>query len=35
MVLLKRASPTVEHFYVYMQGETARAVLRRHGYGVP
>ncbi len=35
MVLLKRASPTVEQFYAYMQGETARAVLRKHGYGVP
>jgi molybdate transport system substrate-binding protein len=35
MVLIKRASPTVEQFYAYMQGESARAVLRKHGYGVP
>ena len=34
MVLLKRASPLVAEFYQYVQGETARAILRKHGYGV-
>jgi molybdate transport system substrate-binding protein len=35
MVLLERAGPTAEGFYAYMQSEAARAVLRKHGYGVP
>jgi molybdate transport system substrate-binding protein len=35
MVLLKRAGPTAAQFYAYMQGDAARAVLRKHGYGVP
>jgi molybdate transport system substrate-binding protein len=35
MVLLKRASATATQFYTYLQGDTARATLRRHGYGVP
>jgi molybdate transport system substrate-binding protein len=35
MVLLKRADPAVERFYGYMQGTDARAILRRHGFGVP
>jgi molybdate transport system substrate-binding protein len=35
MVLLKRAGPTATQFYTYMQSEPARAILRRHGYGVP
>jgi molybdate transport system substrate-binding protein len=35
MVLLKRAGPTATQFYTYLQGNTARAILRKHGYGVP
>jgi molybdate transport system substrate-binding protein len=35
MVLLKRASATVTQFYRYLQGDAARAILRKHGYGVP
>jgi molybdate transport system substrate-binding protein len=35
MVLLKRASAAAEQFYAYVSGNTARAILRRHGYGVP
>jgi molybdate transport system substrate-binding protein len=35
MVLLKRAGATAMQFYDYLQGTTARAILRKHGYGVP
>jgi molybdate transport system substrate-binding protein len=35
MVLLKRAGTTATRFYTYLQGETAKAILRKHGYGVP
>jgi molybdate transport system substrate-binding protein len=35
MVLLKRATAPVEQFYKYLQTEPARAMLRKHGYGVP
>lgn len=35
MVLLKRAGDTATQFYAYLQGKTARAILRKHGYGVP
>jgi molybdate transport system substrate-binding protein len=35
MVLMKRASLPVERFYKYLQAEPARAILRKHGYGVP
>jgi molybdate transport system substrate-binding protein len=35
MVLLKRASRTVVQFYQYLQGDAARTILRKHGYGVP
>jgi molybdate transport system substrate-binding protein len=35
MVLLKRAGTTATQFYTYLQGKTARAILRKHGYGVP
>jgi molybdate transport system substrate-binding protein len=35
MVLLKRAGPLARQFYEYVQGETAREIFRRHGYGVP
>ena len=35
MVLLKRAGAAATQFYAYMQGKTARAILRKHGYGVP
>jgi ABC-type molybdate transport system substrate-binding protein len=33
--LLKNASPTTIAFYSYLQGEKARAVFGKHGYGVP
>jgi molybdate transport system substrate-binding protein len=35
MVLLKRAGATATQFYDYLQGKTAKAILRKHGYGVP
>jgi molybdate transport system substrate-binding protein len=35
MVLLKRAGATATQFYTYLQGKTAKAILRKHGYGVP
>jgi molybdate transport system substrate-binding protein len=35
MVLLKRASPAAAQFYTFLQGERARAILRKHGYGIP
>ena len=35
MVLLKRAGATATQFYTYLQSEAARAILRKHGYGVP
>jgi molybdate transport system substrate-binding protein len=35
MVLLKRAGATATQFYDYMQGNAARSILRKHGYGVP
>jgi molybdate transport system substrate-binding protein len=35
MVLLRRASPPVAQFYAYVQTGAARALLRKHGYGVP
>jgi molybdate transport system substrate-binding protein len=35
MVLLRNAGPTAAQFYAYLQSGTARAILRRHGYGVP
>jgi molybdate transport system substrate-binding protein len=35
MVLLKRAGATATQFYSYLQGDTARSILRKHGYGVP
>lgn len=35
MVLLKNATPEIEHFYQYLQGEAARAVLRRYGFVLP
>jgi molybdate transport system substrate-binding protein len=35
MVLLKTASPTAMQFYAYVQSEAARAILQKHGYGVP
>jgi molybdate transport system substrate-binding protein len=35
MVLLKRASGVATQFYNYMQSDTARTILRKHGYGVP
>ena len=35
MVLLKRAGATAAQFYAYVQSDAARAILRKHGYGVP
>jgi molybdate transport system substrate-binding protein len=35
MVLLKSAGDTAALFYTYLQGDAARAILRKHGYGVP
>jgi molybdate transport system substrate-binding protein len=35
MVLSKRASTVASQFYAYLQTDSARAILRRHGYGVP
>jgi molybdate transport system substrate-binding protein len=35
MVLLERAGGTAQKFYAYLQSEPARAVFRKHGYGVP
>jgi molybdate transport system substrate-binding protein len=35
MVLLKRAGAVASQFYAYLQTEAARAILKRHGYGVP
>ncbi len=34
MVLLERAGPVAERFYAYLQSESARALFRKHGYGV-
>jgi molybdate transport system substrate-binding protein len=35
MVLLKRAGPLATQFYTYLQSKTAKAILRKNGYGVP
>lgn len=35
MVLLKGAGKTAREFYGFMQGQTARALLRRHGFFPP
>lgn len=35
MVLLKRATPTARHFFDYLQGPKARAILERFGFSVP
>jgi molybdate transport system substrate-binding protein len=35
MVLLKRAGATATQFYAYLQGNAARSILRKHGYGIP
>jgi len=35
MVLLKRAGTAAAQFYSYLQGSSARSILRKHGYGVP
>jgi ABC-type molybdate transport system substrate-binding protein len=35
MVLLKRAGPVAAQFYAYLRGETARTILRKHGFTVP
>jgi molybdate transport system substrate-binding protein len=35
MVLLKRAGTVEARFYAYLQNDAARAILRKHGFGVP
>jgi molybdate transport system substrate-binding protein len=35
MVLLKTAGPVASQFYAYLQTESARAILRKHGFAVP
>lgn len=35
MVLLKRAGPTAEHFYQYLQGPAAREILQKFGFSLP
>lgn len=35
MVLLKRAGPAVERFYLYLQQPAARATLERYGFTLP
>ena len=35
MVMLKRASPTAQQFYNFVTSDTARAVFKKYGYGVP
>ena len=35
MVLLKRAGAVAAQFYAYLQGNSARATLRKHGFAVP
>jgi molybdate transport system substrate-binding protein len=35
MVLLKRAGPTVERFYRYVQDTSARTILERYGFALP
>jgi molybdate transport system substrate-binding protein len=35
MVLLERAGPAAADFYAFLQTDTARALFRKHGYGVP
>lgn len=35
MVLLENASSVAAQFYTYLQGDTVRAILEKHGYGVP
>jgi molybdate transport system substrate-binding protein len=35
MVLLKKSGPVAARFFDFVRGDTARAVLRRHGFTVP
>jgi molybdate transport system substrate-binding protein len=35
MALMKGAGPVAVAFFAFLQGDEARAVLERHGYGVP
>jgi ABC-type molybdate transport system substrate-binding protein len=35
MVLLKRAGPVAARFYSFLGTDSARAILRRHGFAVP
>src|SRR5262245_32045192 len=35
MVLMKQAGPVAARFYDFLQGETAHAIFRKHGFAVP
>jgi molybdate transport system substrate-binding protein len=35
MVLLKPAGPVASRFFAFVQSEAARAILQKHGFGVP
>jgi molybdate transport system substrate-binding protein len=35
MVLIKGAGETARQFYAFMQGPSARAIMRRYGFGLP
>ena len=35
MVLLKNAGKIAAEFYAYLQGETARHIIRQYGYALP
>jgi molybdate transport system substrate-binding protein len=35
MVLIKGAGETAQQFYAFMQGPSARAIMRRYGFGLP
>lgn len=35
MVLMKRAGPDASRFYAFVQSAAARAIIQKHGYGVP
>jgi molybdate transport system substrate-binding protein len=35
MALIKGAGETARSFYAFMQGPSARAIMRRYGLGLP
>ncbi len=35
MVLIKGAGETAQAFYAFMQGPSARAIMRRYGFVLP